>query len=67
MTLQDRIERMLSARGKSVDFSAIRALVEMEDRADGRGPYISKWSASLGAKPTEVDGFSAHEIHGLQA
>lgn len=63
MDLPERINSLLAARGKSVDFSARRPLADLEDQADGNGPYISRWDASLGEPPTESDGFSAHELH----
>lgn len=63
MELTERISAFLAARGKNVDFSARRPLADLEDQAEGKGAYIARWDASLGAAPTEADGFSAYELH----
>lgn len=65
MSLQSRINTFLEPRGVVVDFDARRPLADLEDQADGQGPYISRWDASLGAIPTEADGFTVYELHRL--
>lgn len=63
--LSQNIETFLAKRGKDADLNAIRPLIQMEDQADGKGPYIARWDASLGPWPTVTDGFTTHQLHRL--
>lgn len=61
--LSDRIETLLTARGKKPDFGQFGKVI-LEDLSDGKGPFIAKWdTGALGAVPKSGDGFSAHELH----
>jgi hypothetical protein len=61
--LQDRIEAFLAKHGrKATYYPHDDATVQMADSSDGRGSFISYWDRSMGAWPTEADGFTADQL-----
>lgn len=66
-SLPARVEVFLAKAGKKADLDHPKSPIRMEDRANGRGAYISKWEPEAGPAPTRADGFSAYELHVLTA
>ena len=55
-----RVSALLATRGKAPDWTRNPTI---QDNSDGLGPFVASWDvASLGARPTVADGFTASEL-----
>jgi hypothetical protein len=63
MTLSEKINKLVSSRGKKLVLGTDVFNCEMRDDSDGYSPYISAWSVNeLGPVPTTNDGFTEDEL-----
>ena len=61
-SLSTKIKLYCEANGKTADF-APGGNVELVDNSDGKGPFISSWSVSGLAQPSDSD-LAAHDAAG---
>jgi hypothetical protein len=62
-SLSTKIKLYCEANGKTADFSPGTGNVELVDNSDGKGPFISSWSVSGLAQPSDSD-LAAHDSAG---